>query len=174
MGPVIAQYKVITCLCRVIWRQQISALSITKLGHSGLGRKLQVEAVAATSSRNLESWSWQDMGYPPNQLKGVIMVTTSGLARSNFGGRNVLCWKVQRVSIQNMYIVANVCINHFYIGWGTFVYQRFINITLSYWQWRSQLSSSEFTPICTSCIYISLRKDSRSQRSTCQRNTWRR
>ena len=57
----------------------------------------------------------------PNQLKGVIMVATSGLARSNFGGRNVLCWKVQRVSIQNMYIVANVCINHFYIGWGTFV-----------------------------------------------------
>ena len=91
VGPVIAQYKVITCLCRVIWRQQISALSITKLGQSGLGRKLQVEAVAATSSRNLESWSWQDMGYPPNQLKGVIMVATSGLARSNFGGRNVLC-----------------------------------------------------------------------------------
>ena len=46
VGPVIAQYKVITCLCRVIWRQQISALSITKLGR-GLGRKLQVEASAS-------------------------------------------------------------------------------------------------------------------------------
>ena len=32
VGPIIAQYKVITCLCRVICRQQISALSITEVG----------------------------------------------------------------------------------------------------------------------------------------------
>ena len=104
----------------MIWRQQISALSITKLGR-GLGRKLQVETSrpAATSTRNLQSWI-QDMGYLNPQRPRIIMVATSGcpilLVHSKFGGRSV--WWLK--STKDVSVDTNTGSVTF-IGWGTFV-----------------------------------------------------
>ena len=104
----------------MIWRQQISALSITKLWR-GLGRKLQVEGSrpAATSSRNLQSWI-QDMGYLNPQRPRIIMVATSGcpisLVHSKFGGRSV--WWLK--STKDVSVDTNTGSVTF-IGWGTFV-----------------------------------------------------
>ena len=86
VGPVIAQYKVVTCLCRVICRQQISALSITKLG---LGRPWK-EITSGTSCQQqkppkLETKIWVTtlpstllyLALPSPQRPRVIMVATS-------------------------------------------------------------------------------------------------
>ena len=123
-----------------------------------------------TSSRNLQSWN-QDMGYLPHQ-RPFIMVATSGCrllsVHSKFGGRCVLVLKSTKdMSRPKKYMVVQLSVT--FIGRGTFVPE----IHKCYRRIDLQDASVQFcfTPVCTSCICISLRKGNQHRRSTYQRST---